>query len=51
MVSFDLLEPLPVTAKGNEYVFLVVYEISGHAEAYAITKGEKNTEGCRVIPR
>ena len=46
MVSFDLLGPLPVTAKGNEYVFLVVDLFSRHAEAYAITKGEKNTEGC-----
>ena len=52
MVSFDLLGPLPVTAKGNEYVFLVVDLFSRHAEAYAITKREKNTEGCaaRLVP-
>ena len=45
MVSFDLLGPLPTTARGNEYVFLVVDLFSRHAEAYAITKGDKNTEG------
>lgn len=41
IISFDLLGPLPVTVKGNEYVFLVVDLFSRHAEAYAITKGEK----------
>ena len=46
MVSFDLLGSLPATTKGNQYVFLVVDLFSRHAEAYAITKGEKNTEGC-----
>ena len=46
MVSFDPLGPLPTTAKGNEYVFLVVDSFSGHDDAYAITNGEKNTEGC-----
>ena len=46
MVAFDLLGPLPTTARGNAYVFLVVDLFSRHAEAYAITKGEKNTEGC-----
>ena len=45
MVSFDCLGPLPVTDNGNEYVFLVVDLFSRHAEAFAITKGEKNT-GC-----
>ena len=46
MVSFDRLGPLPTTARGNAYVFLVVDLFSRHAEACAITKGEKNTEGC-----
>lgn len=46
MVSFGLFGPLPTTAKGNAYVFLVVYLFSRHAEAYALTKGEKNTGGC-----
>ena len=46
MVAFDLLEPLPTTAKGNAYVFLVVGSFSRHAEAYAITKEEKTMEGC-----
>ena len=46
MVAFDLLGPLPTTAKGNENVFLVVDLFSRHAEAYAIRKEEKTTEGC-----
>ena len=33
-------------AKGNAHVFLVVDLFSRHAEAYAITKEEKTTEGC-----
>ena len=33
-------------AKGNAYVFLVVYLFSKHAEAYAITKEEKTMEDC-----
>ena len=46
MVSFDLLGPLPTTARGNAYAFLVVDLFSRHAEEYAITKGGKNTKGC-----
>ena len=46
MISFDLSGPLPVTDKGNEYVFLVVDLFKRQAEAYAITKGEKNMQGC-----
>ena len=47
MFSFDLLGPFPITAKGNEYVFLVVDLLSRHAEAYAITKREKTR---KVVP-
>ena len=39
MVSVDLLGPLPTTARGNAYAFLVVDLFSRHAEEYAITKG------------
>ena len=46
MVSFDLFGLLPVAAKRNEHVFLVVDLFSQQAEAHAITKGEKTTEGC-----
>ena len=46
MVAFDLLGSLPTTAKGNAYVFLVLDLISGHAEAYAMKKEGKTTEGC-----
>ena len=46
MVAFDLLGPLPTTAKGNAYVFLVVDLFSRHAGAYAIRKGEKTAKGC-----
>ena len=45
-ISFDLSGPLPATDKGDEYVFLVVDLFSREAEAYAITNGEKNLEGC-----
>ena len=48
MVSLDLLGYLPTTARGNAYVFLVVDLLSRHDEAYAITKGGNNTEGCAV---
>lgn len=44
-IWFDLLGPLPATTKGNDYFFRIELT-SRHAEAYAITKGEKNTEGC-----
>ena len=43
---FDFLGPLPTTARGNAYLFLVEDLFSQHAEAYAVTKGVKNTEGC-----
>ena len=48
MVSFDLLGPVLTTAKGDEYVFLVVDLFSTHAEACQGTplQREKNTEGC-----
>ena len=49
MVPFDLLGPLTVTAKGNEYVFQVVDLFSRHAEAYAITKGEKHGRWCSTV--
>ena len=48
MISFDLLGLLPTTARGNTYVVLVLIVdlFSRHAEAYAITKGGNNMEGC-----
>lgn len=49
MVAFDLLGPLPQTARGNTYVFLVVDLFSRHAEGYALTNNEKTTKGCASI--
>ena len=46
MVAFDVVGPLPTTAKGNAYVFLVVELFNRHAEAYGTTKKEKTTERC-----
>lgn len=47
MLSFDPLGMLPTTAMGTKNVFLVVDSFGRHASAYAIKKGENNTE---VVP-
>lgn len=46
MVAFDILGPLPVTKKGNKFVFLVVDLFSRHAEPYALSSDEKSAQGC-----
>ena len=41
MVAFDILGPLPLTTRGNKYIFLVVDLFSRHAEPYALAADEK----------
>ena len=48
MVTFDILGPLPLTARGNKYIFLVVDLFRRHAEPYALAADEKTAYGCAL---
>ena len=44
-VSVDYVEPLPVTPRGNTYIFLFTNRSSRRADMFAVTATERTAEG------